>query len=146
MLDRKPWEVQIDLTGVAVTIYTMISLRYPRVRQKVRDFFHLHTDFQLMGAATPRVYWFGPRISNDSCQNEFWLRFFDRLINFSPSNPGSMKMTEESSDLLNELQSDLVRLVHDPIFNGTTLRVRTPVLASALAEVALFVKSSAQNK
>lgn len=35
MMEKTCWETQIDLTGLAVSIFTIISLKYPKVKKKV---------------------------------------------------------------------------------------------------------------
>lgn len=37
MMEKDPWETQIDLTGLAVTIYTILSLKYPKIKKKHRE-------------------------------------------------------------------------------------------------------------
>ncbi|EZG55351.1 protein kinase domain protein [Gregarina niphandrodes] len=111
MLESLSWETQIDLTGLAVTIFTMVSLKYPKIRKKKLD---AAAPAPLsVGDARGKVshsYWFGSRVRGDLKQNEFWLGVLDRLINFDPFHTSDGHTLLDSCLLLRQLEKELLGL------------------------------------
>lgn len=166
MIDKESWEAQIDLTGLAVTIFTIISLKYPKIKRKVTIWREdgggsscqqTETTTQLrsatvmeqcsdlsLGEARGRLgrgYWFGPRVRSNASQNEFWLGLLDRLINFEPAKSADGHTTEDSCRMLQQLENELVDVFFNDAYEGTQLKARPMILHSELLDLHQFVAS-----